>query len=65
MRSTCDSERPTTVTHGRSWSLDGCGHESAKSAFALVRVLRTSPKLVVRGGIEPPAFRFSGTAPSS
>ena len=29
VRSTCDSERPTTVMHGQSWSLDGCGHETA------------------------------------
>ena len=28
VRSACDSERPTTVTHGQSWSLDGCGPES-------------------------------------
>ena len=24
VRSTCDSERPTTVMHGQSWSLNGC-----------------------------------------
>jgi hypothetical protein len=29
VRSTCDSERPTTVTHGQSWSLDGCRDKSA------------------------------------
>jgi hypothetical protein len=28
VRSACDSDRPTTDTHGQSWSLDGCGHES-------------------------------------
>ena len=44
MRSACDSERPTTVTHGQSWSLDGCGHESALSAFALVRATRNWSK---------------------
>jgi hypothetical protein len=60
VRSACDSERPTTVTHGQSWSLDGCGHESAQLAFALVRRLDTSPKLVVRGRVELPTFRFSG-----
>jgi len=60
VRSACDSERPTTVTHGQSWSPGGCRHESARSAFALVRALEISPKLVVRGRIELPTFRFSG-----
>ncbi len=60
VRSACDSERPTTATHGQSWSLDGCGYESAWSAFALVRALETCPKLVVRGRVELPTFRFSG-----
>ena len=59
MRSACDSERLTTVTHGQSWALDGGRHESVQSAFALVRALETSPKLVVRGRIELPTFRFS------
>ena len=58
MRSACDSERPTTVTHGQSWSLGGCKHESARSAFALIRALETSPKLVVRGRVELPTFRY-------
>ena len=62
VRSACDSERPTTVTHGQSWSLGGCKHERAQSAFALVRALETSPKLVVRGRVELPTFRFSGRA---
>ena len=48
------------VTYGQSWSLDGDRHESAGSAFALVRALETSPKLVVRGRVELPTFRFSG-----
>jgi hypothetical protein len=60
VRSTCDSERPITVTHGQSWSLDACRHEGAQSASALVRALETSPKLVVRGRVELPTFRFSG-----
>ena len=60
MRSACDSERPTTVTHGQSRSLDSCRHESAQSAFTLVRALETSPELVVRDRIELPTFRFSG-----
>jgi hypothetical protein len=60
VRSACDSERPTTVTHGQSWSLDDGRHESTQSAFALVRALGSSPKLVVRGRIELPTFRFSG-----
>jgi hypothetical protein len=60
VRSACDSERPTTVTHGQSWSLGGDTRESDQSAFALVRTLRTSPKLVVRGRVELPTFRFSG-----
>jgi hypothetical protein len=60
VQSACDSERPTTVTHGQSWSLDGCGQESAQLASALVRGLDTSPKLVVRGRVELPTFRFSG-----
>jgi hypothetical protein len=60
VRSTCDSERPTMVTHGQSWSLDGCRHERAQSAFALVRALETSPQLVVRDRIELSTFRFSG-----
>jgi hypothetical protein len=65
VRSTCDSGRPTTVTHGQSWSLDGCRHESTQSAFALVRALKTSPKLVVRGRVELPTFRFSeGLSPT-
>jgi hypothetical protein len=59
VRSACASERPTTVTHGQSWSLGGCKHESAPSAFALVRALETSPKLVVRDRIELSTFRFS------
>jgi hypothetical protein len=58
VRSACDSERPTTVTHGQSWSLGGCKHESAQAAFALVRALETSPQLVVRGRVELPTFRF-------
>ena len=64
VRSACDSERPTTVTHGQSWSLDGCGHNRTESAFALFRALETSPKLVVRGRVELPTFRFSGRATS-
>jgi hypothetical protein len=64
VRSACDSERPTTVTHGQSWSLGGDTRESDQSAFALVRTLRTSPKLVVRGRVELPTFRFSGRATS-
>jgi hypothetical protein len=60
VRSACDSERPTTVTHGQSWSLDGDRHESAQSAFTLVSALEISPKLVVRGRVELPTFRFSG-----
>src|SRR4029077_6803425 len=44
VRTACDSERPTAVTHGQSWSLGGCKHESAQSAFALVRALETRPK---------------------
>ena len=60
VRSACDSERPATVTHGQSWSLDGDRHGSAGAAFALVRALEASPKLVVRGTVELPTFRFSG-----
>ena len=60
MRSACDSERPTTVAHGQSWSLDGDRHEGDQSTFALVRALATSLKLVVRGRVELPTFRFSG-----
>ena len=60
MLSACDSERPTTVTHGQSWSLDGCRYQGTQSAFALVRALEPSPKLVVRGRVELPTFRFSG-----
>ena len=60
MRSACDSERPTTVTHGQSWSLDGDRNGSAQSAFTLVRALGTRPELVVRGRVELPTFRFSG-----
>jgi len=37
VRSACDSERPTMVTHGQSCSLDGCRHQGAQSAFVLVR----------------------------
>ena len=59
VRSACDSERPTTVTHGQSWSLGDCKHRSTQSAFALVRALETGPKLVVRGRVELPTFRFS------
>jgi hypothetical protein len=51
VRSACDSERPTTVTHGKSWSLGGCGQESTGSALTLIRALATSPKLVVRDRI--------------
>ena len=60
VRSACDSERPTTVTRGQSWSLDGDRRGSAQASFVLVRVLETSPKLVVRGRVELPTFRFSG-----
>ena len=60
MRSACDSERLTTVTHGQSWSLDGRRQESAQQAFALVRALETGPKMVVRDRIELSTFRFSG-----
>jgi hypothetical protein len=60
VRSACDSERPTTVTHGQSWSLDSYGHESTRSTFALVRALETSPEVVVRDRIELSTFRFSG-----
>src|SRR5262249_26624180 len=28
VRSACEGERLTTVTHRQSWSLDGCRHES-------------------------------------
>jgi len=57
VRFACDSERPTTVTHGQSWSLGSGRRESAQSAFALVRALETSPKLVVRGRVELSTFR--------
>ena len=60
VRPACDSERPTTVTHGQSWSLDGSGYESTGPASALVKALETSPKLVVKGRVELPTFRFSG-----
>jgi hypothetical protein len=60
VRSACDSERPTTVTHGQSWSLGSGKFESAQSEFALVRAIDTSPELVVRGRVELPTFRFSG-----
>jgi hypothetical protein len=60
VRSACDSVRATTVALGQSWSPSGGGHESAESAFVLVRALGISSKLVVRGGVEPPTFRFSG-----
>ena len=46
VRSACDSERLTTVTHGQPWSLSSCKCESSQSTFALVRALETSPKLV-------------------
>jgi hypothetical protein len=49
--------RPRTGSHGHSAV---AGYEGAESAFALVRALETSAKLVVRGGVEPPTFRFSG-----
>ena len=58
MRSACDSEWPTTATHGQSWSLDGCATESVWSAFALVRALETCPKLVVRGRVKLPTSAF-------
>jgi hypothetical protein len=32
VRSAFDIERPTTFTHGQSWSLDGCRYENAQSA---------------------------------
>jgi hypothetical protein len=54
----CDSERPTTITHGQSWSLDGGRRRSAQLAFALVRALETSPKPVFRDRIELSTFRF-------
>ena len=60
VRSACDSERLTTVTHGQSWSLDGCRHQGTQSIFALVRALVTRPKLVVRDRIELSTLRFSG-----
>ena len=60
VRSACDSERPTTVTRGQSWSLDSDRHGSAPTVFALVKALETSQKLVVRGRVELPTFRFSG-----
>ena len=43
VRSACDSERPTTVTRGQSWSLDSDRHGSAPTVFALVKALETSP----------------------
>ena len=43
----CDSEQPTTVTYGQSWSLGGCKHGSAQSESALVRALETSAKRIV------------------
>jgi len=60
VRSACDSVLVTTVALGQSWSPSGGGHESAESAFVPVRALDISSKLVVRGGVEPPTFRFSG-----
>jgi len=57
VRSACDSERLTTVTHGESWSLSGRERESAQSAFALVRALEASPEMVVRDRIELSTFR--------
>jgi hypothetical protein len=55
--------RKRAADHGharQSWSLDSYGRESTRSTFALVRALETSPEVVVRGGVEPPTFRFSG-----
>jgi len=60
VRSACHSERPTTGTPGQSGSLGSCMLERAQSAFTLVRALENNPELVVRGGVEPPTFRFSG-----
>jgi hypothetical protein len=60
VRSACDSDRPTTGTHGQSWLLGNDKHGSAQSAFTLVRALDTHAKLVVRGRVELPTFRFSG-----
>jgi hypothetical protein len=62
VRSACDSERPTTVTHGQSWSLSSGRPESIQSAFPLVRALDTNPKLVVRGRVELPASAFQADA---
>jgi hypothetical protein len=59
VRSACNSVRMTTVTLGQSWSLSAGRHESAESAFVLVRALDVSSKLVVRGRVEPRTFRFS------
>jgi hypothetical protein len=61
---TCDpraivSGRPWSRT-GQSWSPDGCRHELAELAFALVGALEPSSTLVVRGRVELPTFRFSG-----
>jgi hypothetical protein len=48
VRSACDSERPTTVRHGQSWSFDSGRRGNTQSTFALVRALEISPKPVVR-----------------
>ena len=53
MRSACHSERLSTVTHGQSWALSGCGYESAQSAFALVRALETSSEIGGQGQDRP------------
>jgi len=56
VRSACDSERRTTVTHGSHGRATDAGKKSWK-ASALVRALDTSLKLVVRGRVELPTFR--------
>ena len=59
-RSACDSERPITVMHGQSWSLDSDSLRNIQTAFALVRALETNQKLMVRGRGELPTFAFQG-----
>jgi hypothetical protein len=57
---TCNIARSNTVTKGQQRPLCGLSSRWRRLSFLLVRALRESSVLVVRGRVELPTFRFSG-----
>jgi hypothetical protein len=57
---TCHSDQVETVTSGLYRASGNGEHEQLRMKFPQVELCSASADSVVRGGVEPPTFRFSG-----